>query len=60
MIKIPMPNLGRAMLRKAQASVKMTQKAAVGTVLFKLVFVICLVESSVFWKAAALIMSSIC
>jgi len=59
MIRIPMPNFGSAMLRKAQASVKMTQKAAVGTVSGKLAGVICLVELSAFWKTAALIMSSI-
>ena len=38
----------------------MTQKAAVGTVSSKLLGVIFLVESSAFWKTAALIMSSIC
>ena len=57
-IRIPTPNFGSAILRKAHASVKMTQKAAVGTVSGKLVEVICLVELSAFWKTAALIMSS--
>jgi hypothetical protein len=58
MSRIPTPNFGSAILRKAQASVKMTQKAAVGTVSGKLAGVICLVESSAFWKTAALIMPS--
>ncbi len=58
MIKIPMLSFGSAILRKAQASMKMTQKAAVGTVLVRLAAVICLAESSDFWKAAALMMSN--
>lgn len=48
MIRIPMANFGSAILRKAQASVKMTQKAAVGMVSGKLEGVICMVESSAF------------
>lgn len=58
MIKIPMLSFGSAILRKAQASVKMTQKAAVGTVLARLAAVICLLEPRDFWKTAALIMSN--
>lgn len=58
MIRIPMLSFGSAILRKAQASVKMTQKAAAGTVVVRLAAVICLAESSDFWKAAALIMSN--
>lgn len=54
-----MPNFGSAILRKAQASVKMIQKAAVGTRSGKLSGVISLVASSAFWSVAALIMSSI-
>lgn len=59
-IRRPTPNFGSAMLRKAQASVKITQNAASGTVSGKLVGAILLVELSAFWKAAALIMSSTC
>ena len=54
-----MPNFGSAILRKAQASVKMTQNAAAGNVSGRLAGAIFLVESSAFWKMAALMMSSI-
>lgn len=43
-IRIPTPNFGSAILRKAQASVKMTQKAAVGMVLGMFAGVMILVE----------------
>ena len=58
MIRIPTPNFGNAILKKAQASVKTTQKAAVGRVPAKSAGAICLVEWSAFWKTAALIMLS--
>ena len=59
MIKRPIPNFGRAILKKAHESVKMTQNAAVGTVSGKLTGVIRLVELSAFWKTAALVRSNI-
>ena len=58
MIRIPMASFGSAILRKAQTSVKMTQKAAAGMVWGSLTGAICLIELSAFWKVTALIMSS--
>lgn len=60
MMRMPTPNFGRAILRKDQASIKITQKPAVETESIGLAVEMCLVEVSAFWKTAALIMLSIC